>query len=93
MHVLSSPETDGPEIAWGPGAVEGTYHDAARRLHMAVPAEAHLWSKVSIVFAGANRTRRCFRLPASKRLTLFVWERREETSPWERFLAQTSIGS
>ncbi len=47
MHVLSSPETDGPEIAWGPGAVEGTYHDAARRLHMAVPAEAHLWSNVS----------------------------------------------
>ncbi len=47
IHVLSRPETDGPEIAWGPGSVEGAYHQAARRLQYAVSAEAHLWLKLT----------------------------------------------
>jgi nucleotide-binding universal stress UspA family protein len=45
MHVLAQPETDGPEIAWGPGTVENAYHAATRRLQQAVSPEVHLWSK------------------------------------------------
>ncbi|HST51355.1 MAG TPA: universal stress protein [Pyrinomonadaceae bacterium] len=47
MHVLGRPETDGPEIAWGPGCAEGVYHAAARRLQQAVPTQAQLWAKVT----------------------------------------------
>jgi len=47
IHVLSHPETDGPEIAWGQGSVEGAYHQAARRLQYAISAEAHLWLKLT----------------------------------------------
>jgi nucleotide-binding universal stress UspA family protein len=46
MHVLARPETDGPEIAWGPGSAESAYHAAARRLQQAVPVEANLSCKV-----------------------------------------------
>jgi nucleotide-binding universal stress UspA family protein len=45
MHVLTRPEADEPEIAWGQNTVENAYHTAARRLQQAVAAEAHLWSK------------------------------------------------
>lgn len=43
LHVLARPETDGPEVAWGPDCAENAYHAAARRLQQAVPSEAHLW--------------------------------------------------
>ncbi|MGB9181470.1 MAG: universal stress protein [Pyrinomonadaceae bacterium] len=46
IHVLGRPETDGPEIAWGPESVEGAYHTAARRLQQAISGEAHLWCNV-----------------------------------------------
>lgn len=46
MHVLNRPETDAPELAWGPGSVEGAYHESARRLHNSVPVEAYLWCRI-----------------------------------------------
>lgn len=46
MHVLGRPETDGPEIVWGPGSTEGAYHHAARRLQSATTGEANLWCRV-----------------------------------------------
>jgi nucleotide-binding universal stress UspA family protein len=46
MHVLARPETDGPEIAWGPESAESAYHAAARRLRQAVSVEANLSCKV-----------------------------------------------
>ena len=45
IHVLARAETDGREIAWGPGSVEGAYHVAARRLQQSVPEEPYLWCK------------------------------------------------
>lgn len=46
MNVLARPETDGPEVAWGPGSVEGAYHDAMRRLQRAISGEAYLQCRV-----------------------------------------------
>jgi nucleotide-binding universal stress UspA family protein len=46
LHVLPKPTQDGPEIAWGPGSIEGAYHQAARRLQKAVMSEAYLWCNV-----------------------------------------------
>lgn len=46
LHVLPKPVQDGPEIAWGPGSIEGTYHQAARRLQKAVMGEAYLRCKI-----------------------------------------------
>lgn len=46
IHVLARPETDGPEIAWGPGSVEGAYHEAARRLQRAITGGADRWRRV-----------------------------------------------
>ena len=45
LHVLP-PSTGGAEISWYPMGREGTYHQAARRLQKAVPAEVHLWCDV-----------------------------------------------
>ena len=45
LHVLPPPILDQPEIAWV-NHTETPYHQAARRLQEAVPAEAHLWSNV-----------------------------------------------
>ncbi|MGH9932881.1 MAG: universal stress protein [Pyrinomonadaceae bacterium] len=47
LHVLPPFTLDEPEISWYPLGKEGTYHKAARRLQQAVPAEAHLWCKVT----------------------------------------------
>jgi nucleotide-binding universal stress UspA family protein len=47
LHVLPKPTQDGPEIAWGPGSIEGAYHQAARRLQKAVMDEVYLWCKVT----------------------------------------------
>lgn len=46
LHVLDSPLLKEPELAWSPSTVEGSYHKAARLLHQAVSAEAHLWCAV-----------------------------------------------
>jgi nucleotide-binding universal stress UspA family protein len=46
LHVLPRFSLDETEIAWYPLGNEGPYHKAARRLHRAVPADAHLWCSV-----------------------------------------------
>lgn len=46
LHVIPSYATSEPEISWYPLGQEGAYHKAARRLHKAVPAEAHLWCNI-----------------------------------------------
>jgi len=45
LHVLPPPILDQPEIAWV-NHTDTPYHQAARRLQEAVPAETHLWSTV-----------------------------------------------
>ena len=45
LHVLPPPVVDQPEIAWE-NHTDTPYHQAARRLQDAVPAEIHLWSSV-----------------------------------------------
>jgi nucleotide-binding universal stress UspA family protein len=45
LHVLPPPMMDQPEIAWV-NHTDTPYHQAARRLQEAVPAETHLWSNV-----------------------------------------------
>ncbi len=46
LHVLPAPIADQPEIAWVGDKTNTPYHQAARRLQEAVPAEVHLWSNV-----------------------------------------------
>lgn len=46
LHVLPRFTLDETEIAWYPLGNEGPYHQAARRLQKAVPAEAHLWCPI-----------------------------------------------
>jgi nucleotide-binding universal stress UspA family protein len=46
LHVLPPFTLDESEISWYPLGREGTYHQAARRLQKAVPAEAHLWCEI-----------------------------------------------
>jgi nucleotide-binding universal stress UspA family protein len=46
LHVLPPHTVSEPEIAWYPNQSETAYHNAARRLQRAAPAEAHLWCKV-----------------------------------------------
>lgn len=45
LHVLPPPMMDQPEIAWV-NNTDTPYHQAARRLQEAVPAETHLWANV-----------------------------------------------
>ena len=47
LHVLPPLRLEEPEIAWYPPGKDGAYHQAARRLQHAVPAEAHLWCQVT----------------------------------------------
>ena len=47
LHVLPPHTVSGPEIAWYPNQGESAYHNAALRLQRAVPAEAHLWCKIT----------------------------------------------
>lgn len=49
LHVLPPHTVNEPEIAWYPVKGEKAYHNAARRLQKAVPAEAHLWCEVKHV--------------------------------------------
>lgn len=46
LHVLPPNSVSEPEIAWYPAKGESPYHNAARRLQAAVPAEVHLWCDV-----------------------------------------------
>ena len=46
LHVLPPNSVHEPEIAWYPVPGESAYHNAARRLQGAVPAEVHLWCNV-----------------------------------------------
>ena len=46
LHVLPPHTVNEPEIGWYPNQSESAYHNAARRLQMAVPADAHLWCKI-----------------------------------------------
>lgn len=46
LHVLPPFTVNESEISWYPLGREGTYHQAARRLQKAVPAEAHLWCEI-----------------------------------------------
>ena len=45
LHVLADSPTGDEEIDWN--SREGPYHEAARRLHQSIPAEAHLWCGVT----------------------------------------------
>lgn len=47
LNVLPRPPQGEPEIAWTHVSVESVYHEAARRLQRAVPADAHLWCSVT----------------------------------------------
>lgn len=47
LHVLPPHTLNEPEVAWFPMSGEVSYHNAARRLQKAVPAEAHLWCHVT----------------------------------------------
>ncbi len=49
IHVLPPRSVGEPEIDWYPTKGESAYHNAARRLQRAVPAEAHLWCKIKHV--------------------------------------------
>ena len=46
LHVLANSPSD-REINWESSDAKGPYHEAARRLHESIPAEVHLWSKVT----------------------------------------------
>ncbi len=46
LHVLPPRSVNEPEIAWSPLKNESAYHNAARRLQRAVPAEAYLWCRI-----------------------------------------------
>ena len=47
VHVINGPKSSPEEIAWDPQTSERPYHAAARQLHESVPAEVHLWSRVT----------------------------------------------
>ena len=46
LHVLPPKSISEPEIAWYPPSKETAYHQAARRLQKAIPAEVSLWCNV-----------------------------------------------
>jgi nucleotide-binding universal stress UspA family protein len=46
LHVLPPSTLDNTEISWYPLGRENAYHQSARRLQKAVPAETHLWCEV-----------------------------------------------
>ena len=54
LHVISNSAKIETDIEWT-STSEGPYHDAARRLHESVPAEAHLWSSVTHAVRQGNR--------------------------------------
>lgn len=57
LYVLPPRSVNEPEIAWYPIKGESAYHKAACRLQRAVPAEAHLWSKIKHVVSEGHAYR------------------------------------
>ena len=57
LHVLPPSSVSETEINWHPLGREGAYHQAARRLQRAVPAEAHLWCDIRHVVREGNAYR------------------------------------
>ena len=47
LHVMNDSPTNGADISWASPDSEGPYHEAARRLHQSIPAEAHLWCHIT----------------------------------------------
>jgi len=47
VHVISGSKSTEAEITWTSEESEGAYHAAARRLQESIPAEVHLWSRVT----------------------------------------------
>ena len=47
VHVITGTKSTEAEINWTSPDTESRYHDAARRLQESIPAEVHLWSKVT----------------------------------------------
>lgn len=47
VHVIAGLKSTEAEINWTSEESEGAYHAAARRLQESIPAEVHLWSKVT----------------------------------------------
>ena len=47
VHVIAGLKSTEAEIDWTSEESEGAYHAAARRLQESIPAEVHLWSKVT----------------------------------------------
>ena len=46
LHVLPRDSVSEPELAWYPLGKDTAYHQAARRLQIAVPSETHLWCEI-----------------------------------------------
>ena len=57
LLVLPPRSVNEPEIAWYPIKGESAYHNAARRLQRAVPAEAYLWCKIKHVVSEGHAYR------------------------------------
>jgi len=57
LHVLPPHSVNEPELAWYPTQGESAYHNAARRLQRAVPAEAHLWCTIKHVVSEGSAYR------------------------------------
>lgn len=55
VHVINGSKTREAQMEWGSPEAEGPYHEAARRLHESVPAEAHLWCRVTHAVREGNR--------------------------------------
>jgi len=47
LHILTNSKAGDDDIAWTSQNAEGPYHEAARKLHQSVPAEAQLWCEVT----------------------------------------------
>jgi nucleotide-binding universal stress UspA family protein len=46
LHVLPPGSVSEPELTWYPMGKDTAYHQAARRLHRAIPQETYLWCQV-----------------------------------------------
>lgn len=57
LHVLPAHTVNQPEIAWYPNQNDSAYHNAARRLQKAIPAEAYLWCEVKHAVAEGHAYR------------------------------------
>jgi nucleotide-binding universal stress UspA family protein len=70
LHVLTDSKTKDTELTWSAQSEEGPYHEAARRLHQSVPAEAHLWSEVTHVVREGKAHREIVSYAAEREIDL-----------------------